>query len=522
MRQPVQDSIPRNRGGTSHATHSGAPVGGLNTRDSVVNMDSRDALVLDNWFPQATEVWQRGGYTPFATGMTGIVKALASYNVPTAADKFIAFTDAGAYNITAGGAIGGIMTGSALTNGYVQTLNFTNSAGTSFLWICNGVDTPKYYDGANWTATAITGLTPANIVQAWIFKHRIWFVEQNTMNAWYLPIDSIQGAASTYPMGNLFRRGGYLVAGCNWTLDGGDGPDDALVLITSEGELAVFQGTDPNSASAWALAGIFYVGKPAGRKCFFKLGGDVGLITESGVYPLSRALQLGSMNFSAALSNKIQPSVSAAVAISGPYAKGYEGCVYPKTNALIVNMPNVLTGGATQFVMNTITGQWCTFSGWNATCFEVFQGQLYFGDASGTVQKAWTGVSDAGSLIYTTVYQAYQYFGSSARMKKVRLLRFLLEYDGSLDVKWAISADYDNAIINSLYPGGGAPICATWDISDWDTSWWCLDINRKKQWKAVFHPPGYALSLRMITSGLTSDPVRWAGTDFIIDPSGMM
>jgi len=522
MRQSLQDRLNLDRAGTSYTTHAGAPTGGLNTRDSVVGMDSRDALVLDNWFPQQSEVWQRGGYAPYATGMTGIVKAMGSFDAANGTKQFIAFTDAGAYDITAGGVISGIMTGSALTNGYVQTLKLTNSAGTTFLWICNGIDVPKFYNGTVWAPAVITGLTPTTIVQAWLFKHRVWFLEQNTMNAWYLPIDSIQGAATQYPMGNLFRRGGYLVAGTNWTIDGGEGPDDAMVLISSEGELAIFKGTDPNSASSWSLSGIFFVGKPCGRKCFFRLGGDVGLLTENGVYPLSRALQLGSMNFAAALSNKIQPSIAAAVAISSPFAKGYEGCVYPKLNALLVNMPNVQTGGAMQFVMNTVTGQWSTFSGWNTTCFEVFQGQLYFGDAGGTVQKAWVGVSDAGALIYTTVYQAFQTFGTSARMKKVRLLRFLLEYDGSLDVKWAIAADYSGADITSFAPGGTQPACAIWDVSAWDTSWWCMDVNRKKQWKAVFHPPGYALSLRMITSGLTNDPVKWAGTDFILDRAGQM
>src|SRR3982751_1270025 len=105
MRTALQDAIPRQRAGTSHATHASAPTGGWNTRDSLVNMDSRDALILDNWFPQASEVWQRGGSIVFASGMTGTVKSLASYNPTTGSKKFLAWTDAGVYDITPGGGI---------------------------------------------------------------------------------------------------------------------------------------------------------------------------------------------------------------------------------------------------------------------------------------------------------------------------------------------------------------------------------------------------------------------------------
>ena len=119
MRSPLQGRVVNDRAGTGYATHVAAPTGGLNTRDSVVNMDSRDALVLDNWFPQASEVWQRGGFQSYATGMTGSVRTLVAYNPASLDKKFIAFTDAGAYDITAGGVIGGIMGGSRVTDCYV-------------------------------------------------------------------------------------------------------------------------------------------------------------------------------------------------------------------------------------------------------------------------------------------------------------------------------------------------------------------------------------------------------------------
>jgi len=41
-----------------------APVGGWNARDSLANMESTDAVILDNLFPTVSSVNLRGGYTP--------------------------------------------------------------------------------------------------------------------------------------------------------------------------------------------------------------------------------------------------------------------------------------------------------------------------------------------------------------------------------------------------------------------------------------------------------------------------
>jgi hypothetical protein len=43
------------------------------------------------------------------------------------------------------------------------------------------------------------------------------------MDLWYLPIDSIAGAAHKFPVGALFKKGGHLVAIGAWTLDSGNG-----------------------------------------------------------------------------------------------------------------------------------------------------------------------------------------------------------------------------------------------------------------------------------------------------------
>lgn len=520
MRRAILSSLPREGRGTSITANIPAPVGGWNTRDSVAELDPLDATLLDNWVIRAGECQLRGGSTSWATGMSGGVKSIFGYNSPAGTSKMFAATNAGIYDITSGGAVGAVVM--ALTNGYINGVQFTNSAGTAYWWGANGADNVKLYDGTTWSTVsgAITGVSAANIVAPWLFKHRVMFIEKNTLSAWFLPLDSIQGAAVKIPLGNFFRRGGHLIAGTSWTLDSGDGVDDLCVFITSEGEVAVYRGADPSSASSWALVGVFYVGKPLGRRCFTRLGGDVGVLVESGFYPLSKLLRTGNINFASALSNKIQPTFSSSVVTNGILTEGWEAAVYPAYDQVLVNVP--IATSAIQFIMNTVTGGWSSFSGWNASCFLPTSSALYWGVAGvGTVMKAWDGllVADSGADIVATVKQAATYFGRHTMLKHIALFRPQLSYDGNVETRWGISSDFEDANFNSVYPRNAFVAGATWDTDPWDTSAWAISAYRFKNWRAVRHNPGYALALWLQTASKNST-LSWSGTDFIVAEGG--
>ena len=91
-------------------------------------------------------------------------------------------------------------------------------------------------------------------------------------------------------LGSVFRRGGRIEACYTWTIDAGAGADDHFAIITSNGEVAVYRGTDPSSASDWSLIGVFMLGHPLGRRCGTKMGGDLVINSTEGLLPLSKAL----------------------------------------------------------------------------------------------------------------------------------------------------------------------------------------------------------------------------------------
>ena len=59
-----------------------APVKGWNARDPIGAMKPDEAIMLDNWFPSATDVMQRKGREDHVTGISGQVESLMAYRRP--------------------------------------------------------------------------------------------------------------------------------------------------------------------------------------------------------------------------------------------------------------------------------------------------------------------------------------------------------------------------------------------------------------------------------------------------------
>lgn len=492
-----------------------SPVGGWNARDPLAEMKPTDAVILDNFFCTPYDVRVRYGYSTWATGLSGTVETLASYSPPSGTVQLFACSGGNIYNVTTAGAVGAAVQ-SGLTANRWQHVNF-GTAGGNFLYLVNGADAPRYWDGAAWTNAAITGVTPANLINVTAHKARLWFCEKGSLTAWYLPTLSISGAATAFPMSSLFNRGGYLMAVGTWSLDAGYGMDDYWVAVTSEGQVAVYKGTDPASASTWALIGIYDIGAPIGRRCLTKYAGDLLVICRDGLAPLSKALMSSRVNSQEMLTDKIQHVMSDYVTTYGANF-GWETTLYPNENMLFVNVP-ISSTASYQLVMNTISGAWSRFIGWNASTFELHGDLIYYG-GTGTVYKAWDTLADNSTNITFEAQQAFSYFGNAGQLKQVKMLRPVLSFSGLPTVLLGVNADFDQTrpigpISTPRYAWG------LWDSATWDSSLWGSDdlvINR--DWQTSF-AMGYCIAAHMVGAG-QSFQLRWASTDFLLQSGGVV
>ena len=190
-----------------------APVGGWNARDSIANMDPLDAVQLVNMFPNVSNCVLRGGFTEHATGMTGQVQSLLRYSPPSGNEKLYAVVGTPSlsiYDVTSAGAVGAAKV-TGLTNAYWEFSNVTTSGG-SYIYCVNGADKPLLYDGTNWlpidgsSTPAITGVTTTTLANVTLFKNRVWFIQKDTLKAWYLPTSAVGGAANVLDLSSIARR----------------------------------------------------------------------------------------------------------------------------------------------------------------------------------------------------------------------------------------------------------------------------------------------------------------------------
>ena len=497
-----------------------APIGGWNDRDSYSEMKSTDAVILDNFFPLPSEVMLRYGSTQWTTGVSGTVETLALYDNGTV-QKMFAAAGSSCFDVTNIGAVGAAVFTGKTSARWQQTM-FSTPAG-QFLYLANAADDPMLYNGTTWQAVnaasapiAITGVTTNLLNSPMPFKNRLWFIERNSLRAWYLPTSSIGGAAQSLDFSSLFSMGGSLVAMGDWTLDGGYGMDDYAVFVTSEGQVAVYRGTDPAQATTWALVGVYSIGTPIGTRCLVKYAGDLLMITKDGIFPLSQYLMSSRVNTNIAITDKIMNTISNSTT---DYANnfGWEIALYPPENMMLINIP-VSSTVSYQYVMNTISKAWCRFLGWNATTFLLFKDRLYYGTAGG-VNRAWDTQADIGANIKGEALQAFSYFGDTSQLKEFVLARPVINADNQPAILININVDFDKtAPVGSLSftPNPSA----IWGTSLWGTGLWGGQINPYKNWQSV-NGIGYAAAMHLITASNTSK-FKWQATDYVFKHGGVI
>ena len=472
----------------------------------------------------ATRAADSPSYNTGATATTVDIptETLVSY-ASNATKKLLACAAGRIYDVTAGGPIS-----LPLSSGYTSDRwQYVNFKGYALLF--NGADSPIKYDGSSVSSNSVTGsgLTSSNLTYPWVFKERVFVIENGTMNAWYLGSAAISGSATKLDFSSVCQLGGKLIAGGTWTRDGGSGSDDYCVFVTSRGEVLVYQGTDPASADTWALVGRFHVGPPIGQRPLLAIGSDLVLISIDGYLPLSRVLPIDRAGAQGvALSDKIRNAVNEATrAYGGNF--GWEAVHYPKGNWGIVNVPVTEGEEQHQHVINTVTGSWCRFTGMNANCWSVYSDDLYFGGNDGTVYLADTGIGDttiAGDEYDTAntvgeIFPAFNYFGRRGQLKRFTMARPVISTDGVVAFAHIMNTDFSdlsptNFIVTSNTSG------SAWDEAEWDEAAWAGDTVIQKGWLSS-RGLGYCGSLRLRVD-TNAIQVSVNSIDYVFEPGGVL
>ena len=493
-----------------------SPLMGWNTVDSIGDMDVRYAVDMENFFPTPSDVMVRQGYQDHVTSVLGgQVESLMAYSSPSGTEALYAAAGTVIYNVTAASATSSIAA-SGFANARWEHTNFTNTGGSSYLLCVNGANGLRSFDGTSWAQQAISGTTASAFAHISLFKNRLWFCKDNTLEAHYLNTGAVAGTATKLDLSGFCRLGGELMATAGWTLDAGEGMDDYWVAVTSNGEIIVYKGSDPTSSASWAMLGRWEVGKPLSRRCFAKFGGDLLYLAEDGVWPLSGLLATERTKPRLALSDKIADAIRKA-ASSYRSNFGWQLVFWPRETMVIANIP-VATGSLQrQYVMNSISKAWCYFTGIAANCFEIFQGNLYFG-GDGFVSRFWSSYGDDGIAITAEAKQAFSYFGNRSR-KQFVMARPILSTNGAPATSFGVNTDFaDDEVLSGLTY---SPVSyGSWDSATWDSGIWGSGLNVNRSWVNVTGL-GFCAAprIRVQSNGIET---HWQSTDVLFKPGGVL
>lgn len=518
----------------SQAMAMPAPTGGLNDLDPLAMMGPEYCIDMMNFFPDTGLLLVRRGYKEWAAGLDNPIRTIMEYNAQDGTTKRFAATDAGIFDIT--NQVTNPIAVAVCTNGYFESTNFA-TVGGQYLVICNGVDAPLFFDGTVWasftqspTPTApgeIDGVDPTVFVYVTLHKSRLWFLERNSMTAWFLPIDSLGGVAEPFFLGGVFRRGGKLLMTNRWSADTGEGLDDRLIFFTTIGEIASYRGNDPSQTDDWALDSVFYVAPPLSSRSVAEYGGDLVILTRRGLIPMSTLVSgpAAEVLFSNTLTKRISRTLMRLItSVPSPFPP--EVVVHSEYGWILINLFDRDSGAAVQLVMNFLTGAWGKFNYPIFTCQSIGE-EFFFGMNNGLVQAVTAnGYTDAadqtgldGEPINCYAFSSYTYLGEPTANKHAKLLRPVFQTDVAPSFKFRVLPDFrldrfDGAPVPSV-----AASNAIWDEAYWDAANWAGVENVYRPWVSA-NVLGYAFAWQCRLSA--SSPIGISAVEWVWESGGLV
>lgn len=380
----------------------------------------------------------------------------------------------------------------AWTKNTAVTINVTRVLNKGVSYLCSQSGTTVNTDNAgptgvgtaiaDGTATwdyepTINGVDPAKFVFGTVWKNFALFVEKDSSRMWFSSTtNALYGTVTSWDFGSKFKHGGSLVGLWSWTVDGGIGIDDYLVAVSSGGDVVIYSGTDPNAASTFFLRGVWFVGGvPKGRRIATDFGGDLLILSNLGVIPLSRLVNGTDANDTSQYATRnIGNLFNRSVSAYGT-TKGWSLRLHPEDAALLITLP-AADGAYPQLAMSVLTKGWAQYRDLPMIGNEAWLGKLYFGTNDGRVCQH-TGYIDnlnlaqsSYSAVQCSLITSFQNEGNG-RQKQLQSIRptVLSESGAAINA----SARYRYDLTEASAPNSSSTNASNvWDTGLWDTARW--------------------------------------------------
>jgi len=537
-------SVPRRASVTqTHEAYAfGAPLKGIDVSQPLPGGDPQTAIRMQNLIPRVLGLQLRRGYTRWVSNMGTEIRSIMQYHPALGDAKMFCANSAGdIFDVTAAQPstvtptpVLSVTTGVA--KGEWTSLNYTTPAGVHYLLMVTPAGGYWVYNGTTWTEIVagtgplqIDGVDPKTFSYITVFKNRVIFIEHETTRAWYLPVGEVAGVATEFDFGAMFPNGGELVMLLNWTYDGGGGVGSStglsnkLVVIADQGDVLVYGGDDPDSATDFRVEGRWYVGRvPVGNRFASQYLQDIAILSERGLCFMSELMRGEGFFGNTAVAGNINAELAQVVSRTLD-SKYWEVKFLPHEQLMILNVPDFNRENI-QWAYEVNNKAFCNLKGIPMLTVDTFDGRSFCGDVNGNVWWCFEGQSDGavdlvpGADLLGTLVTAFSSLGEGIRVKRLLMCRASFVSDSVPGVKVKLNKEWDLDL-----PQGAPPYLRAganfWDQGKWDNAVWAGEGKTYEAWTGAQGLGRYAALSLQVRGAADTIFVGWQA---VVEPGGIL
>jgi LysM repeat protein len=312
--------------------------------------------------------------------------------------------------------------------------------------------------------------------------NRLWFADSSNLSVYYLPLQQKSGTLKELPLNAVFKRGGSIRALGTWTVDGGTGMDDMLAIFSTNGEVVIYSGVDPDADMS--LVGVFRFDSPMSRNALVNYGGDLYVLISTGLVPMSTLVKSETEQLGQSDRNIFSQFFSTTLKYRS--SPGWQVIHNPSSGRLICNMPLGSPNSYQQVIRFMPNPVWATWSKLPSRCWLWINARMFFGSDDGKVYEIHPSyLNDNGNPIRVDLQMAWSNYGSVAIKQFKMVLPYIIS-DGTPRPFVDFRVDYDTSPpVNQPDTTSNPDIGATWDLAAWNTDAWAGNTLLWNNWQGV-------------------------------------
>jgi hypothetical protein len=528
-----------------------APVGGIDTRQSLGEMNPNNCIYTFNLQPYEYGMRVRRGYREWQTGIEETVESTLGVHtiVPfdavssdPADNRLFVVTNEGIWDATDyDGTPSQVAVFADQTEeaGYGTFTQYVDQAERDVMFYADSLNGLWTYDAATdlWVNTGtLSNLDETTVNFVMSHKNNVWFGVRDSTIGYYLPILASSGDVSPQYFGDKFQHGGALQGLFSWSVDGGDGLDDILVAVSKAGDVVVYAGSGPD-ATDWGMKGIYFIGEiPNSSRFGTEQGGELYLLSSYGITSLNDLLQgVDSSALQADISG-----TSMAYRIAGLIRekmkrtisdRGWGIALVPSEGGVLVTSPTPASDAPIQYYYNRATKGWGIWRDVPMECFAESGDAVFFGTEDGRLCKMDVDIDNIllnpptpafnGDDIEFSILTAYTSLAADAIYKRVKLIRpdFISVLPPSHSSLTRYDFDTAEGLNFNLNETTGLPI-GTWDVAEFEAAIW--GSRTGVTYPTIGGAWGYGRYVAIATKGSSRSDTRLIGWDLVFDVGGPM